>query len=90
MIYLANLFPNPILTRYITDRGQEHCPNMFAVSEMLQWLWRGCIRDDKPMTVFIPAERMRALLYAWLDTDTIPQLRDRVKGRVGLSKVPAA
>lgn len=78
MIYLANRFPNPVLTQYIKERGQEHCENMFALSEMLQWLWRGCIRDDKPMQVFVPAERMRNLLYVWLDSNTVPELRARI------------
>lgn len=78
MIYLANRFPHPVLVQYIEERGQEHCENMFALSEMLQWLWRGCIRDDKPMQIFIPAERMRSLLYAWLDTNTVPELRARI------------
>ncbi|MBB4287876.1 hypothetical protein [Roseospira goensis] len=92
MIYLANRFPNPVLTRYIQDKGQDHSADLFALSEMLQWLWRGCIRvqDGPSMTVFIPSERMRSLLKAWLETDTIPELLERLDGGVGKLASPAA
>lgn len=82
MVYLANRFPNPVLVRYIEGRGQTLNADLYALSEMLQWLWRGCIRaeDGGPMTVFIPSERMRGLLSAWLETDTLPQLMARLGG----------
>ena len=88
MIYLANRFSNPMLTQYIEKKkGQVFDDDLFALSEMLQWLWRGCIRDSDggKMIVFVPSQRMRALLKAWLETDTLPQLREalaKLKRRV--------
>ena len=38
----------------------------FALAEMLQWIWRSAIRDDKSINIYIPSERMRNLLIGWL------------------------
>ena len=35
---------------------------------MIQFLFRGCIRDDKPMELYIPSSRMRNLLIGWLNS----------------------
>ena len=40
---------------------------LFALQEMLQWIWRSAIRDGKPIDLYIPSERMRSLLVEWLD-----------------------
>lgn len=31
--------------------------NVFALSEMLQWLWRGCIRKGEPMVVAVGSKK---------------------------------
>jgi hypothetical protein len=41
--------------------------DMFALSEMIQFIWRGAIRQGKPMKVLILSERMRNLLIKWLE-----------------------
>ena len=38
-----------------------------SLGEMLQFLYRGCIREDKKMNIYIPSSRMRNLLFRWLD-----------------------
>jgi hypothetical protein len=67
MAYLANRYLNPILIRYFIDGGIPIKQEEWALGELLQWLWRGCIRDEKPMNVYIPNSRMRGLLMNWLD-----------------------
>lgn len=39
----------------------------YALSEMLQWIWRSSIRDGKPINIYIPSKRMRTLLMNWLE-----------------------
>ena len=39
----------------------------YAISEMLQFLWRSGIRDGKRITVYIPSRRMRNLLINWIE-----------------------
>lgn len=80
MVYLANRFPNPALQRYLAKSGAEIEPDIWALSEMLQWLWRGCIRkaardpECPVMHVYVPSERMRGLLQRWLDADSYGEL----------------
>lgn len=38
----------------------------YALSEMLQFIWRSAIRDGKEIWVYIPSIRMRKLLKAWI------------------------
>lgn len=40
--------------------------NGFALSEMLQFIWRSAIRDGKEIWVYIPSIRMRNLLKQWI------------------------
>ena len=70
--YLANRFSLPELRSFFESQGIDICENVYALSEMLQWLWRSAIRDDKEpkdVHVFIPSERMRELLKLWLSCD---------------------
>lgn len=76
--YLCNIFYNPQIRGYFTDRGVMVFEDLYALGEMLQWLWRGQIRRYDPIQVFIPSERMRKLLKAWLSSDTIEDLFRKV------------
>ncbi|PPQ33064.1 hypothetical protein CCR94_03000 [Rhodoblastus sphagnicola] len=64
--YLCNWFCHPVIKRYFDDKGVKLNEDMFALGAMLQWIWRSQIRDDKPIHLFIPSERMRNLLKDWL------------------------
>lgn len=64
-IYLYDKHVNQNLPIFL---GREKGFNdAYALSELIQWLWRGCIRKGEPMTVFIPSKRMRSLLLKWLE-----------------------
>lgn len=65
--YLANRFADPCITNFFSSRGISIDGDHFALSEMLQFIWRSAIRDDKPITVYIPSKRMRDLLINWID-----------------------
>lgn len=66
-IYFANRYMNPIIKRFFKDKGIKVDDELFALSEMLQWLFRSAIRNDEPITVYIPSKRMRGLLEMYLD-----------------------
>lgn len=38
----------------------------YALSEMLQFIWRSAIRDGKEIWIYIPSIRMRELLIKWI------------------------
>ena len=65
--YMVNRFENPVLYNYFTRRGLSVSNELFAISELIQWLFRSAIRRNKPIKLYIPSKRMRTLLTAWLD-----------------------
>ena len=71
MIHCFDRYPHISVASYLEDYGYKVDSSVFALSEMLQWLWRGCIRDDKPMTVAIGSKRMCNLFNDWLYGDEI-------------------
>lgn len=69
MIHAFNRFPLQPVTVYLNNRNIEHSSEVFALNELLQWLWRSAIRDGKPITISILSERMRDLFDNWLDSN---------------------
>ena len=67
MIYLANRFYTPQQINFFRERGVDLNEELWALSELVQWIWRGCIREGKEMNLYIPSYRMRTLLYRWLN-----------------------
>ena len=41
----------------------------FAVSTLLQVIFRSAIREKKPVDLYLPSSRMRDLLTSWLNSD---------------------
>lgn len=67
LAYCANIFFNPYLKNYFIDRGVNVLEDKYALSELIQWIWRSAIRDGKDINIYIPSSRMRNLLIDWLD-----------------------
>lgn len=65
--YMVNRFVDPNLMKFFSSRGITINADHFALAEMLQWIWRSAIRDDKPIRVYIPSRRMRELLQNWIE-----------------------
>ena len=68
--YVANRFLNPVNARFFRSHGVEVDEDGYALSEMLQFIWRSAIRDNKPIIVFVPSKRMADLLQDWIDKNT--------------------
>lgn len=77
MAYVFNVFPNPYLAGYFRDKGVAIDEDIFALSEMLQWIWRSRIRDWKPINLLIPSARMRALFEEWLGSASVAEMIQR-------------
>ena len=65
--YLANRFINPNISKFFASRGVKIDADKFALSEMLQFIWRSAIRDDEPIVLYVPSKRMRTLLLDWIE-----------------------
>lgn len=67
LAYLINFFITPDIKKFITHYDMKFDEDLFALSALLQWIWRSQIRDGKPIQIYIPSERMRGLLKRWID-----------------------
>lgn len=65
--YLVNRYVNPVVKQFFEKNGINVDEDAYALSEMLQWIWRSAIRDGKPINIYIPSKRMRMLLMNWLE-----------------------
>jgi hypothetical protein len=72
--YTCNTFYHPIVKNYFEERGVTIYEDIYALSEMLQFLWRFQIRRHDSVSLFIPSERMRNMLKIWLRTTNGEQL----------------
>ena len=68
--YLYNRFAHPSTLSFFRDNGVVKDKEAFeaglAVSDLIQFIFRGCIRNESgDMHVFIPSSRMRNLLRDW-------------------------
>lgn len=70
LAYLINKFFNPYIKNFFLCNNIEIDEDMFALSEMLQWIWRSAIRDGKEINIYIPSKRMRTLLKDWIKTQS--------------------
>lgn len=69
MVHCYNRFPLQPVASYLQDYGHDVDVKVFATSELVQWAWRGCIRDDKPMTLAIGSKRMHKYFLDWLEEE---------------------
>lgn len=65
--YMANRFVDPNVMKFFAKEGVKIDADKYALSEMLQFVWRSAIRDGKPITVYIPSKRMRELFINWIE-----------------------
>jgi hypothetical protein len=69
MIYCINKHPHQSVATYFSHKGVPMNKDRYALSEMLQWLFRGCVRNRQPMKVAILSDRMQRLFESWLGGD---------------------
>lgn len=67
LAYAANVFANPAVIRYYANNGVHFDQDRYALSTMIQWIWRSAIRDGKPIHIYVPSKRMRDLLTQWIE-----------------------
>lgn len=72
VIYLANRFFSPDMKNYFgLDDDCQLDDDAYALSEMLQFIWRSAIRNGKPINLYIPSSRMRGLLEKWIEENSV-------------------
>ena len=67
LAYCANIFLHPIIKQFFQTKGVKIYEEEYALSELVQWVWRSAIRDGENINIYIPSSRMRDLLIDWLE-----------------------
>lgn len=74
LLYLVNRFPKPEFLKLYKTLGYPIDEDVFALNELLQWIWRSQIRNNQEIYLYIPSKRMRKLLCQWLGkTDALDE-----------------
>lgn len=71
LAYCCNRFISPDYIDYFRIHNVDVNEELFALSELLQWVWRSAIREGNPINIYIPSSRMRNLLIDWLNNGDI-------------------
>ena len=66
LAYCSNTFLNPMVKQFFHMHNVEVNENMYALSELIQWIWRSRIRQGLSIDLYIPSRRMRDLFINWL------------------------
>ena len=64
-IYLYDQYPNPYIARWLGNSTKEFA-DAYALTELIQLVWRSRVRRGEPIIVYLPSSRMRALFETWL------------------------
>jgi len=64
-IYLYEQNANPILLNWL-DASNAEFRSAYALTEVVQWLWRTRLRRGEPVIVYMPSKKMRELIQTWL------------------------
>lgn len=79
LAYLANVYYHTVIKQYFQKKGLPVMEDLFALSEMVQWIFRSAIRNEQPINIFIPSPRMRGLLLDWLHHDSDSELAQKIE-----------
>ena len=66
--YLCDRYYNPVIKQFFIDKNVTIDEDTWALSELLQWIFRSAIREHKEIDIYIPSKRMRELLLEWLNS----------------------
>ena len=67
LVYITNLFMNVNEKKFYQAHGISVDEDRYALSIMVQWIWRSAIREGNEVYLYIPSKRMRTLLENWIE-----------------------
>lgn len=66
LAYCSNVYLNTSLKIYYMKNGIDPNEDEYALSTLIQWIWRSAIRNGEEIWIYIPSKRMRELLQNWI------------------------
>lgn len=67
LVYAVNLFKSPNKKIFYSSHGYDLNEDLYALSSLIQWIWRSAIRDGDEIYIYLPSKRMRELLQKWIN-----------------------
>jgi hypothetical protein len=83
MAYPMNVYQHGDVAAYFNEQDIPTSEDLYAISTLVQWLWRSRIRKEprEAIVVYLPSERMRGLFLEWLHTDsTAAFVKEKMSG----------
>ncbi|MCM3325039.1 hypothetical protein [Cytobacillus kochii] len=77
LIYLSNRYLNPITSQFFKSNGIKVDEDLWALSELIQWLFRSAIRKGESVNLYIPSSRMRELLEKYLSGEAVAYFEEK-------------
>lgn len=66
LCYAVNVYENPMVYNWFAEQEVILNQDMFALSTLIQWVWRSAIRNNNSINLYIPSKRMRDLFENWI------------------------
>ena len=70
VVYPVNRYLNPFVKNFFLTNNIDVDEDGYALSEMLQFIWRSAIRDGNEIWIYLPSVRMRGLLEQWISENS--------------------
>lgn len=68
LAYCLNVYMPTWAKAYLQKKGAENISEeMFAISTLVQWIFRSAIRTGEEIYLYLPSKRMRTIFTKWLD-----------------------
>jgi len=67
LAYLVNIYMHPGIIHFLAQKQIVVNKELYALSVLLQWIWRSRIRNGLSINIYIPSKRMRELFKSWLN-----------------------
>jgi len=67
LVHAFNRYPLLSVSSYLRDYGFPINADEFALSELIQWVWRSRIRKGEPIKICFLAPRMEGIFKDWVD-----------------------
>lgn len=66
LCYPINRYIDPFYEAFFSVRNVSIDSDEYALTDMIQWIWRSAIRNENDIQIYIPSQRMRMLLERYL------------------------
>ncbi len=67
LAYCVNVYMLPNIKNFFNNKKIYVDEGLYALAELLQWIWRSRIREGQAINLYIPSRRMRELLVSYLE-----------------------